>query len=311
MKPAVVFLVGPTAVGKTRVACALAKKLNAEIISCDSMQIYKGMDTVTSKPQVTLRKEVPHHLFDIISPTEEYNVSRYRTDAIRKVKDIIRSKKTPLIVGGTGLYMSMLIEGIFKTRAQNEHIRRRLYEEAHKLGSAYLYEWLKKVDPAAAIKIHPNDTKRIIRALEVLEITGKPISELQKQRNGLGSKYDVKIFCLNMQRDKLYKRIDDRVERMFAQGVVREVKQLLKLKLSKTAGYAIGIRELRGYFDGEYDLAGAKQLIKRNTRLYAKRQLTWFRKDKRIEWVKVGDKESYASVANRIFQKIQRWNEHS
>jgi tRNA dimethylallyltransferase len=296
----IIFLVGPTAVGKTEIAVELAKKINAEIISCDSMQVYIGMDIITAKPAPPLRKKVIHHLIDIISPQKEYDVSRYRKDALKKIKEIITKAKTPLFVGGTGLYMSVLIDGIFQEKAQDKKVRMRLFREAQEHGSGYLHERLKKIDPQAAIKIHPHDTKRIVRALEVFEVTGKPISQLQRKRRSLGKDYELKIFCLNMERSKLYERINQRVDKMFKQGLVREVKKLLKLKLSKTAFYAIGIRELKSYFQGRYNLEEAKELIRRNSRLYAKRQLTWFRKDKRIKWVDLGSTDKPKDIAKRI-----------
>lgn len=304
MKSQVVFLVGPTATGKTEIAAILAKRMNAEIVSCDSMQIYKGMDIITSKPPPILRKITPHHLIDVISPLKEYNVSEYYKEATKKINEIIKRGKVTLVVGGSGLYMSILIDGIFKAKCQDKIIRHRLYKEAQKQGSKCLYERLKKFDPQAASKIHPHDTKRIVRALEVFETTGQPISKLQTQRKGLAGKYGVKIFCINMERDRLYRRIEERVERMFACGLAGEVKKLLKLKLSKTAYCAIGIKELKGYFDGLYDLDEAKRLVKRNTRLYAKRQLTWFRKDKRINWIYINEKEKPEDVAKRIWSEL-------
>jgi len=304
MKSGIVFLVGPTAIGKTDIAIALAKKINAEIISCDSMQVYKSMDILTSKPSLTVRRIIPHHLISIVSPDKEYNVSRYYKEVYRKIKEIQRRDKISLVVGGTGLYMSILIDGIFKSASPHKVIRNRLYRQAEELGSEYLYNRLKNIDPKAALKIHPHDTKRIIRALEVFETTTLAISKLQKRRKGLSEEYEIKIFGLNRQREKLYQRVGERVDRMFAQGLVSEIKRLLKLKLSKTAQYAIGIKEIKGYLDGWYDLDEAKRLIKRNTRLYAKRQLTWFRRDKRIEWLEIKDKEKPLSVANRIFEKI-------
>jgi len=303
-KNRIIFIVGPTAVGKTEVALNLAKKINAEIISCDSMQLYKGMDIITSKPSLAIRKTIPHHLIDIVSPLRKYNVSKYRQETMRKIKEILTKDKIPLVVGGTGLYMSILIDGIFKAKSQNKSIRGRLYKQAKKLGSEFLYKRLQNVDSEAALKIHPHDTKRIIRALEVFETTGQPISKLKKQRKGLDPDYEIKIFCLNIKRDKLYQRITERVENMFARGLVKEIKKLLKLKLSKTAQAAIGIKELKGYFNGLYDLEEAKRLIKRNTRLYAKRQLTWFRKDKRIKWIEVGEKEKLQAVARRIWNAL-------
>ncbi|OGX15759.1 MAG: tRNA (adenosine(37)-N6)-dimethylallyltransferase MiaA [Omnitrophica WOR_2 bacterium RBG_13_41_10] len=299
-KPKIIFLVGPTAVGKSQSAVYLAKKINAEIISCDSMQIYKGMDIITSKPSIILRKTIPHHFISMVSPIKGYNVAQYRRGALKKIQEILEKGKTPLFVGGTGLYMSVLIDGIFQAKSENKNIRRRLYKELDNLGKEYLYKRLQKLDPEAAAKIHPHDSRRIIRALEVQEATGKPISVLQKERNGIADNYDVRIFCLDTSRQRLYKRIDQRVEEMFKKGLLGEVKKLLKMKLSKTAQAAIGIKELKGYLSGLYDLGEAKSLMKRNTRLYAKRQLTWFRKDKRIEWIEIKGKEKPVSIVNKI-----------
>ncbi len=304
MKPEIIFLVGPTAIGKTAVAVKLAKRINAEIVSCDSMQVYCGMDIITSKPALALREKTAHHLIDITSPEKEYNVARYYKEAGKKVEAIIKKGKPVIFAGGTGLYVSTLVNGIFKDKAQNKGIRSRLYQEAEKYGSLYLYKKLKKVDPHAASKIHPNDTRRIVRALEVFETTGKPISQLQRDRSGLADKYDIKLFCLNMPRDRLYQRIDERVDKMFKQGLAKEVKKLLKLKLSKTASFAIGLRELKGYFEGAYDLEEAKRLIKQNTCNYAKRQLTWFRKDKRIKWIEIDANESPQDSAKKIWNEL-------
>ncbi|MBN1913659.1 MAG: tRNA (adenosine(37)-N6)-dimethylallyltransferase MiaA, partial [Candidatus Omnitrophica bacterium] len=247
MKKKIIFLVGPTAIGKSEAAVWLAKKLKAEIISCDSMQVYKGMDILTSQPAVLFRKKARHHLFRIISAVREYDVARYRSAALKKIKEIHKKGNVPLFVGGTGLYMTILVEGIFRSKAQNATVRKDLYRQAQEKGSQYLYERLKKIDPEAAVKIHPNDLRRLVRALEVYLVSGKPISSLQKERRGLYSDYDVRIFCLDMQRDRLYGRIEKRIDKMFRQGLLKEAKRLLRLKLSKTASCAIGIKEIRGY----------------------------------------------------------------
>lgn len=304
-KKRIIFLAGPTAVGKTEVAASLAGRLNAEIISCDSMQIYKNMDIISSMPSLLLRKKVRHHLISCLNPKKEYNAVRYRRSAIAEIGKIIKKGKTPLFAGGTGHYMSVLIDGIFKGSGENKTIRNRLYEEAQRKRSGYLHGKLRKIDPEAAAKIHPNDTKRIIRALEVFEVSGRPISELQKERRGLCDKYDVRIFCLNMARQRLYERINARVEEMFRKGLPGEVKRLLKLRLGKTASCAIGIKELKDYFSGACSLEEAKRLMKRNTRRYAKRQLTWFRKDKRIRWVDVKEGQTAGQIAGRISKEIK------
>ncbi|MDD5566490.1 MAG: tRNA (adenosine(37)-N6)-dimethylallyltransferase MiaA [Candidatus Omnitrophica bacterium] len=304
-KKKVFFLVGPTAIGKSKIAIILAKKLNAEIVSCDSMQVYKGLDIITSKPALADRREVPHHLIDVISPKEQYDVSRYRRNAMQAISRILRKQKTPLFVGGTGLYMSVVIDGIFKHKSANARIRAKLYREAVHKGNVQLFQRLARVDPEAAARIHPHDLKRIVRALEVFEATGQPISKLQKQRKGLTDTYEVSCVCLDMERNQLYRRIEQRVGRMFKEGLVEEVKKLSKSALSKTASLALGIREVGGYLKGVYGLDEAKRLLIRNTRLYAKRQLTWFRKDRRIHWIKVRVRDSAREIADKIFTHIR------
>ena len=303
MKEKIFFLAGPTASGKTAAAVILAKRMGAEIIACDSMQVYKGMDIITSKPAPALIKKVPHHLIGVVNPAKDYDVSRFRLAAVKKAKDILKRGKIPLFVGGTGLYMSVLLDGIFKTKASDPLLRKRLYKLARDLGRVYLYNRLLRVDPAAARKIHPNDTRRLIRALEVFWATGKPISQLQKNRKGLYADYDVKILCLDLERERLYRRIEERVEQMFINGLLDEVKKILRRKLSRTAAVAIGIKELKGYFEGQYGLDEAKRLIKLNTRRYAKRQLTWFRRDLRIKWVKLTGNESPKETADKLWKK--------
>ncbi|MFA4889261.1 MAG: tRNA (adenosine(37)-N6)-dimethylallyltransferase MiaA [Candidatus Omnitrophota bacterium] len=305
IKYQVIFLVGATASGKTALAINLARKLQAEIICSDSMQVYRGMDKITSAPPLSLRKKISHHLFGIISPEKEYNVSCFYRDALKKIKALSARGKRALFVGGTGLYLSILLDGIFQAKAENKALRRRLFRQAQKSGSSFLHKKLSKVDPQAAKKIHPHDAKRIIRALEVFALTGKAISEWQKIRHGLIDLYSLRVFCLNVPREELYARINARVEKMFQHGVVREVKILLKSKLGKTAAYAIGIREIKDYLDGKCDLAFAKDLIKRNTRRYAKRQLTWFRRDLRIQWIDVGAKKSPEAIARKIIKALE------
>ncbi len=303
MKRTIIFLAGPTASGKSDTALYLAKKINAEIISCDSMQVYADMDILTSMPAAAARKSIPHYLIDFLSPEKEYNVSRYRREAVGKIREILAKGKTPLFTGGTGLYMSVVIDGIFPGGKENPAVRAKLYRQADKRGGGFLHSRLKKIDPEAAQKIHPHDIKRMVRALEVYYTTGTPISVLQKRRRGLIGTYDVRIFCLNPQRDRLYERIDRRVERMFSSGLAKEVKKLLRRKLSRTAEKAIGLRETEKYLNGFVSLEEAKNEMKRNTRLYAKRQLTWFRKDTRVRWIDVHD-ETPRRVADRIAREL-------
>lgn len=303
LKKKIFFLVGPTGIGKSAAAVSLAKKIKAEIISCDSMQVYRGMDIITSKATLAQRRQVKHHLLSVVKPSQEYNVARYRDEALAVCDKLFKKGRVSLFVGGTGLYYSIIIDGLFPAVPEDKKIRASLCKQAKAEGSGWLYKKLAGVDPVAAGKIHPNDTRRIIRALEVFMLTGRPISFLQKQRKGLGPGYEVKIFGLNTNRESLYKRINARVERMFTLGLIGEVKHLLKGKLSKTASCAIGIKELKGYFSGDYSLEEARRLIQQESRRYAKRQLTWFRKDKRIKWINIKETETPQRIAQRIYKE--------
>ena len=304
LKKKIIFLLGPTAIGKSAAAISLAKKINAEIISCDSMQVYRSMDILTSRVTFGQRKKVKHYLSGVVNPQQEYNVAKYRKAALLICDKIFKQGKTPLFVGGSGLYYSMIVDGLFPAVPQNRLIRLKLEKLLKLKGGKYLYRRLVKVDSAAAAKIHPHDGRRIIRALEVYLKTGRRISQLQKNRAGLGKEYEVKIFGLKTKRQFLYAAIDQRVDKMFNLGLIDEVKRLLKHKLSRTAKCAIGIRELKGYFAGQYSLAEGKRLIQRNSRHYAKRQLTWFRKDKRIQWVSINKMESPIQIALKLWKKL-------
>jgi len=304
LKKKIIFLLGPTAIGKSAIAIKLAKKIKAEIISCDSMQVYRGMDILTSKVDSAQRKKIRHHLLDVIAPSQEYNVAKYRRDALLICNELFLKGKIPFFVGGTGLYYSIIIDGLFPKVSKDRSIRAKLNKALQLKGSRYLYKKLARVDAQAAKKIHPHDSRRIIRALEVYIKTGKPISVLQKSRVGLGDEYEINIFGLNLNRELLYKKIDQRVDKMFKLGLVNEVKRLVKYRLSKTAAQAIGIRELGGYFNGEYALEEARRLIQRNSRHYAKRQCSWFKNDKRIMWININKTQTSAQIALKLWKKL-------
>lgn len=296
----IIFLVGPTAIGKSALAMRLAKKLNAEIISLDSMQIYKGLNIISSKPDKNMQRQLRHHLLGVISPEKEFDSASYRKLALGIINEIHKKGKIPLFVGGSGLYMSVLVDGIFEDVKKDEALRKKLYAQGKRRGNIYLYNKLKLADKAASDKIHPNDLRRIVRALEVYELTAKPISELWLKRKGLRDKCEIKIFGLNKDRQELYNDINERVEKMFRSGAVREVKRLLNKKLSRTCQQAIGIKEIRGYLEGRYDLGYAKELLKKNTRHYGKRQLTWFRKDRRICWVDASKDNALKEIMSKL-----------
>lgn len=304
-KKKIIFVIGPTGSGKTEVGLRLARLLPCAFISADSMQVYKGMDIVTDKLDPAARKKYPHHLIDIIAPSREYSVAAFCRKAERSVRSIIREGKLPIVIGGTGLYIHALVYGIFKGARTSRKLRHELEKEAQGEGLSFLYGRLKREDPAAAARINANDKKRIIRALEVFESTRKPISEWQRQRRGLGATYDVYLFGIRRERPDLYRRIDQRVDFMVHAGLLDEVRALLKNKLSRTATYCIGIREIEGYLEGRHTFEEAIRLIKRNSRRFAKRQLTWFQKMKEIEWVGVAPQEDAASVANRIAASVK------
>lgn len=305
-KPKIIFLVGPTASGKTALSLKLARLLNAEIISLDSMQIYRGLDILSSKPDQKARQRIKHHLIDILGPDKEFDAACYRRHAVKVIKDIHQKGKIPLFVGGTGLYLKVLLEGIFAAAPKDEALRSKLYRQALTLGSGHLHQELIDVDKESAAKIHPHDTKRIIRALEVYKLTGKAISELQKKRRGIGDKYEVIVYGLNKERETLYKDINQRVDEMFERGLVDEVKTLLAGNLSLTCAQAIGIREIRDYLEGKSNLEQAKDQLKKNTRNYAKRQLTWFRKDKMITWLDAGTRQILNKITRRVLSKKMR-----
>ncbi|MFA5087733.1 MAG: tRNA (adenosine(37)-N6)-dimethylallyltransferase MiaA [Candidatus Omnitrophota bacterium] len=301
----IIFIVGPTAVGKTEISLVLAKKIGGEIVSCDSMQVYREVNIASGKPSAGTLKKIPHHLIDIISVQKEYDVASFNRRALKAVGVIHSRGKIPIVVGGSGLYMQVLLDGIFEGGTSKKEFRAELEARAKKEGSEVLFRELLKTDAEAAKKIHPHDARRIIRALEVYAVSKKPISDLQKTRSGLWGKNDIMIFALNRDRPELYKRIDGRVEQMFREGVVEEVRGLMKRRLSRTARNLIGINEIGGFLKGEHDLERAKYLMKLNTRHFAKRQLTWFRKDKRLNWLTIISSQSMREVAREIWAQLK------
>lgn len=295
--PQTVFLVGPTCVGKSSAAIELAARVNAEVVSCDSMQVYRGMDIGTAKPTPKERDVVPHHMINIIDLNQEYNVARYVKDAGEVVSSIQERHKMPLVVGGTGLYVRALIDGLFIGPEADKVIRDRLE------GMDSLYGELQRVDPVSSARIKPQDKRRIIRALEVYYITGKPISSLQTQWD---KRKDVIIIGLNRDRRDLYNRIDERVEKMFQDGFIDEVRRLSGEGLiqNKTASQALGYKEILEYLGGRHTLDGTVDLIKKNTRHFAKRQLTWFRKDDRVRWIHLQQEEDVCVTVKKIVEVI-------
>jgi tRNA dimethylallyltransferase len=273
------YLSGPTASGKTAVGIELARRLNAEIISLDSMAVYRGMDIGTAKPSLAERRDAPHHLLDVVDPDEEYCLARYVADAERASEAIRARGKTPLFVGGTPLYLKSLLRGIFSGPPADWAFRRRLLAIAASEGSISLHARLTEVDPASALRLHPSDTRRVIRALEVWEKTGQSITSLQQQFAHARAAKECRVFVLDWPREELVARIDSRVEAMFSQGLVGEVRGLLDRypTLSHTATQAVGYREVLEHLSGLHNLIETIDLVKLRTRQFAKRQRTWFR----------------------------------
>ncbi len=298
--PKIIFIVGPTAVGKSAVALKLAQKIQGEIISCDSMQVYKEINIASNKPSEREQSLIKHHLINVVSVSEDFNVALFNQLTLDAIKEIHQRKYIPIIVGGSGMYMQVVLDGIFEGGGKDEALRKKLWAIAEGGGKQSLYDRLIKEDSKAAKKIHPNDIKKIIRALEVCQVAKKPVTEIQKNRQGIWGEYDIKIFALNRERQELYERINRRVDQMFTEGLLEEIKALSKDKLSVTVKGLIGIKEGLAVLAGEYDVERAKYLMKRNTRHFAKRQLTWFRKDKRLEWIMINEKDTAEDIAERM-----------
>jgi len=290
-KPKVIVIVGPTASGKTALSIELAKELNGEIISADSMQIYKNMNIGTAKPTVEEMQGITHHLIDIIEPDQKFSVAQYKLMAEKKIEEILNKGKLPIIVGGTGLYITSLIENIkFEDIEIDEKYRKELIKRAQKEGLEKLYEELQKIDPDSAKRVSPNDLKRITRALEVYKATGKTITEHNKNSKLEEVKYDYRIFGLNSEREIIYDRINKRVDIMLEVGLIEEVKELLKnYKTFPTAMQGLGYKEVKMFLDGLITKEEIIEKLKMETRRYAKRQLTWFRRYKQIIWLDIQD----------------------
>ena len=286
MERKVIVITGPTCSGKTEVGILLAQKLHSEIISADSRQFYKLLDIGTAKPTFEDLKLIKHHFMSFLEPDKEYNVSKFESDALKILNELIERDKIPIVVGGSGLYIKALTEGIFNSVDVDDEYREELKEKREKFGNEYLYEELKKVDLQSASKMLPQNWKRVIRALEVFHVTGEPIWKIQ---DSYERKTDYKfiLFGLNWEREKLYRNIENRVDKMIETGFVDEVKNILAFGYSKelNALNTVGYKEILSYLENEITLERAIELIKRNTRRYAKRQMTWFKKTKNINWL--------------------------
>lgn len=285
MKPKVIVIVGPTASGKTSASISVAKKLNSEIISADSMQIYREMNIGTAKVTKEEADGIKHYLVDIVNPDEVFNVTKYKELAEAAIEEILAKGKIPIIVGGTGLYVSSLINGIeFAEVGEDVEYREQMTALAEEKGAEYLHNELRKVDPDAADAIDMNNIRRVVRALEIFKLTGKTKTQLDiESRKEV--KYDYRVYGIDTPREELYNRINLRVDKMFEEGLLEEVKYVNeKYKLSSTAIQGLGYKEVIEYIDGKVSFDEMKEKLKMETRRYAKRQLTWFRREEKVKW---------------------------
>lgn len=290
MKKPLVIIVGPTGVGKTDLSIEIAKKMNGEIISADSMQVYKYMNIGSAKPSIKERDPIPHYLMDEIDPREEFSVAQYQKKAKEYIEKILSSGKLPIIVGGTGLYVNSIIYNIdFTETVSNWDLRKQLENETRKYGNAYIHDKLRSIDPEAAARIHPNNIKRVIRALEVYYEGGEKIKDFQESLVE-NPAYRYAMIGLIRDRKELYERINLRVDLMIQQGLIEEVKRLMALGLDMDAisMKGLGYKEIIRYLKGDYSLETAVETIKRDTRRYAKRQITWFKRYDQIQWFDIG-----------------------
>ncbi len=309
LKRPLVILTGPTAVGKTALSIALAKSINGEIVSADSMQVYRHMDIGSAKITAEEMAGVPHHLIDVMEPTEAFNVVIFQELAKEAMEEIYGRGRIPILVGGTGFYIQAVLYDIdFTENDEDPSLRRELEELAGREGPEVLYEKLKSVDPAACESIHAHNVKRVIRALEFYEKTGQPISEHNEAQRQKDSPYRFAYFVLNDRREEIYQKIDARVDQMMAAGLVEEVRALREMGCTKdmVSMQGLGYKEILRCLEGELSQEEAVYLIKRDTRHFAKRQLTWFRREKDVIWVEKSDIDQNGQNTLDTMQEILR-----
>ncbi|MGE5454440.1 MAG: tRNA (adenosine(37)-N6)-dimethylallyltransferase MiaA [Methylocystaceae bacterium] len=299
-----VAIVGPTGVGKSEIATLVAEKVNGVILSCDSMQVYQGLDIGTAKPNAETQQRVPHRMIDLVPPSAEFTVAEYQAKAVEAIAELQLENRLPILTGGTGLYYQAVVDGYsFACHDDARSYRLELQEEAEQKGLGYLYQRLQQLDPSSANSIAPTDMRRIIRALEVFALTGKPLSAQATRKN---DKYSLLAYGINRERFELYRRIDDRVDEMLARGLVKEVENLAAsgLSIHCTSMQGIGYKEIRWFLEGMTSYQEAIDLIKRESRRYAKRQLTWFKRDTRIKWLDLSN-INIAEAVEKICEDLE------
>lgn len=301
-----VLLVGPTAVGKSEIGLRLAQALETDLLTADSRQVYRGMDIATDKPTPEQRQGVPHRLIDLVDPDGSFNAGQYRQLALQEIERLYGERRLPLIVGGTGLYVRTLIHGLCDAPRADQAFRASLLQRAQGQGRSFLHAELARVDPELAARLHPHDEVKIVRALEVFHLSGRRLSDVQQEHRFAEQPFSVLMIGLNRERAQLYRRIDERVEAMFARGVVEETAQLLAKGYRRETGAmkGLGYQQVAGYLAGDYGRAEALRLLKRDTRHYAKRQLTWFRKEPGLQWWLLSEQEAPEDVAGRLMETV-------
>lgn len=302
-------VVGPTAVGKSQIAVRLAKALETEVLTADSRQVYRGMDIGTDKPTPEERAGVPHRLIDLVEPDQPFNAGEYRRHAVVEIERLYREGRIPLVVGGTGLYVRALVRGLWEGPTADWSLRERLESEAHREGPEHLHRQLARVDPETAGRLHPRDRAKIVRALEVFQLSGRPLSAAHRRHAFAERPFTPLLIGLTRARPALYRRIECRVEAQLAKGLVQETRRLLERGYGRGLGSmkGLGYRQIAGYLAGDDPYEEAVRRLKRDTRHFAKRQWTWFRKEPGITWVTVDEQESIEQVVARIMELVQRF----
>ena len=305
----VVVIVGPTAVGKSRIAVEVAKAFETEVLTADSRQVYRGMDVGTDKPASEERQAVPHRLIDLVDPNESFNAGLYRRQAIDEIERLYRDCRLPLVVGGTGLYVRTLLKGLCDAPQADPIMRAALRQEAEDQGYDRLYAKLVDVDPVAAARLHPRDESKVIRALEVYQLSGRRMSEFQQEHGFAERPFATLMIGLNRDRDVLYRRIEGRIDWQLAHGLIEETKQLLAqgYQRDSAAMKGLGYRQVAEHLAGEYDAAEMVRRFKRDTRHFSKRQMTWFRKEQGIQWLMIEESESVQHTATRVIEQVDRF----
>jgi tRNA dimethylallyltransferase len=305
----VVVLVGPTAVGKSRVAVEVAKAFETEVLTADSRQVYRGMDIGTDKPTPEERQGIPHRLIDLVNPDESFNAGLYRRQALDEIERLYRDCRLPLVVGGTGLYVRTLLKGLCDAPPTDPIMRGALQQEAKDHGHDRLYARLVAVDPVVAARLHPRDESKVIRALEVHRVSGRRMSEYQQEHGFAEQPFSALIIGLNRDRDALYRGIEKRIDWQLAHGLIEETKQLLAqgYRRDSAAMKGLGYRQVGEHLAGEYDATEMVRRFKRDTRHYSKRQMTWFRKEPGIQWLTIEESESVQHTAALVIGQVDRF----